>query len=405
MINFGVKVIVMRRFFLFLLLASLLISCKKRDTFTVVVSMDAFRWDYPEMFDTPNLDRIESDGLRTVMTPSYPASTFPNHYAITTGLVPDHNGIVNGQFWNPDTQEMFSMVDSTTRYNPEYFLGEPIWVTAQKQGVKTASVYWVGSDVAVRGTYPEYYHRWDDTPRMTFEERVDRVLELLSLPEDERPRLIMAYFDEPDHTGHLFGPGADETARMVHHMDSLMGVLYDGINAMEYADRINLIVTSDHGMTDISDERFINWKDYLKQEWCERVISSNPTNIFVKEGCLDSVLIALQEVPHISVWTHGNVPDSLNYGNSSRTGDVIVAPEIGWQFSDKTRGINGAHGYFPQERDMQVIFYAKGPSFVKREVRLSPEFKNIDIYPTLAYILNIKPEKTDGTRIDCILNK
>lgn len=395
----------MKRIFVILVTAFLLVSCRKEETWTIVISMDAFRWDYPQMYDTPNLDKIESEGLRTVMMPSYPASTFPNHYTIATGLVPDHNGIVNSSFWNPDREEQFFMGDTTTRYNPAYFLGEPIWVTARKQGVKSASVYWVGSDVAVNGLYPDYYHPWDNTPRLTYEERIHRVLELLSLPEDERPRLIMAYFDDPDYVGHYYGPRSEETAQMVHYLDSLVGVLYAGIQATGYSDKINLIVTSDHGMTDISDERFICWNDYLKEEWCERIVATNPTSIFTKEGCTDSVLTALKDVEHLYVWTHGNLPDSLDYGTSSRIGDVIVAPEIGWQFADKARGINGAHGYFPQERDMQVIFYATGPSFVKREVCLSPEFKNIDIYPTLAYILNIKPAKTDGTRLDCILNK
>lgn len=365
-------------------------------TYTVVVSLDAFRWDYPDMYDTPNLDRIASEGLRTVMTPSYPASTFPNHYTIATGMVPDHNGIVNSLFWNPTEQQVFSMGDTTTRYNPAYYMGEPIWVTAGRQGVKTASIYWVGSDVAVRGQYPTYYHPWNDEPRLSFEKRVARTLELLQMPEADRPRLVMTYFDEPDGVGHHFGPRSTETGAMVHHLDSLMGVLYDGIKALPYGNRVNLVITADHGMTDISDERFVNWQDYVKEEWYERAVCFNPVNIFVREGYRDSVLNALKGVEHIYVWTHGNVPDSLNYGNSERTGDVIIAPEIGWQCADKPRGLKGQHGYAPQLPDMRVIFYAAGPSFGKHGNILRPMLNNIDIYPTLAHIIGIEPAETDG---------
>ena len=131
----------MKRLFYLLLIGGLFCSCRpQNDTYTVIVSLDAFRSDYPEIFKTPGLDEIAADGIRCTLEPSYPASTFPNHYTIATGLVPDHHGIVNGSFWNPDTQMQYSMVDSVTRYNPEYYGGEPIWVTAEKAGIKTGNI-------------------------------------------------------------------------------------------------------------------------------------------------------------------------------------------------------------------------------------------------------------------------
>ena len=120
-----------------------------RDNYTVIVSLDAFRWDYPQIHYTPCLDEMAREGVQAVMLPSYPASTFPNHYTLATGLVPDHNGIVNNTFWDVVNQRAYSMGDSLTRNNPSYYLGEPIWITAQKQGIKTGNVYWVGSDISL----------------------------------------------------------------------------------------------------------------------------------------------------------------------------------------------------------------------------------------------------------------
>ena len=126
----------------------LVCSCDpKADSYTVVVSLDAFRWDYPDIADTPGLNEIASNGIRCILKPSYPASTFPNHYTIATGLVPDHHGIINGSFWNPDTKRLFSMGDSLTRYDPEYYFGEPIWVTAEKAGVKVTAAEGVAVNV------------------------------------------------------------------------------------------------------------------------------------------------------------------------------------------------------------------------------------------------------------------
>lgn len=388
----------MRNSWLYLFVLSVILgSCTTRkDIYTVVVSMDAFRWDYPDVIDTPGLNAIAEDGVRCVMEPSYPASTFPNHYTIATGLVPDHNGIVNGSFWNPDTQESFSMGDSLTRYNPAYYLGEPIWVTAEKAGVKTASFYWVGSDVAIEGVLPTYAYPWWDTPHLTFEERANETVRLLSLPKKDRPKLVMLYFDEPDETSHNYGPFAPETQAVIHRLDSIVGNMYHQLRALPYGDKINVIVTADHGMTEISNDRFIDWDDYLKPSWYERIVGTNPTNIYAKEHCVDSIMTALADVEHVSVWKHGEVPAELNYGTSNRCGDVIVSPDLGWQFAASPKNKVGAHGYSPKEKDMQVIFIASGPYF--KEDFLSHEvlFQNVDMNPLVANIMGIEPSKTDG---------
>ena len=367
---------------------------QQKRNLTIVVSLDAFRWDYPTIYNTPWLDSIAANGVAATMVPSYPSSTFPNHFTLATGLVPDHHGIVNSQFWAPEKGELFSMGDSATRYNPYYFGGEPIWVTAKKQGVKSASIYWVGSDVAIQGLYPDYYLRWDNEPRLTYPQRVEEALRIAKLPESERPSLLMVYFDEPDWTTHHYGPVAEESEAVIEQLDSLMGILYRGLKELDYG--VNLIVTSDHGMTEISDEKFISIEQTVNPDWVERIVSTNPTSIFCKEGCRDSLFNQLSKVKHISVWRKEEVPAHLNYGTSNHLGDLIVAPDLGWQFATTPRGLNGAHGYDINEPDMQIIFRACGPDF-KRGYTLPHTFSNVDLYSILAELLKIEPAKTDGS--------
>ena len=367
---------------------------QQKRNLTIVVSLDAFRWDYPTIYNTPWLDSIAANGVAATMVPSYPSSTCPNHFTLATGLVPDHHGIVNSQFWAPEKGELFSMGDSATRYNPYYFGGEPIWVTAKKQGVKSASIYWVGSDVAIQGLYPDYYLRWDNEPRLTYPQRVDEALRIAKLPESERPSLLMVYFDEPDWTTHHYGPIAEESEAVIEELDSLMGILYRGLKELDYG--VNLIVTSDHGMTEISDEKFISIEQTVNPDWVERIVSTNPTTIFCKEGCRDSLFNQLSKVKHISVWRKEEVPAHLNYGTSNHLGDIIVAPDLGWQFATTPRGLNGAHGYDINEPDMQIIFRACGPDF-KRGYTLPHTFSNVDLYSILAELLKIEPAKTDGS--------
>lgn len=367
---------------------------QQKRNLTIVVSLDAFRWDYPTIYNTPWLDSIAANGVAARMVPSYPSSTIPNHFTLATGLVPDHHGIVNSQFWAPEKGELFSMGDSATRYNPYYFGGEPIWVTAKKQGVKSASIYWVGSDVAIQGLYPDYYLRWDNEPRLTYPQRVEEALRIAKLPESERPSLLMVYFDEPDWTTHHYGPVAEESEAVIEQLDSLMGILYRGLKELDYG--VNLIVTSDHGMTEISDEKFISIEQTVNPDWVERIVSTNPTTIFCKEGCRDSLFEQLSKVEHISVWRKEEVPAHLNYGTSNHLGDLIVAPDLGWQFATTPRGLNGAHGYDINEPDMQIIFRACGPDF-KRGYTLPHSFRNVDLYSILAELLKIEPAKTDGS--------
>ena len=391
----------MRKLFIGLLAAlALLASCKPKN-YTVIISLDGNRWDYPEYYEMPFFDSLATVGVSARMEPSYPSSTFPNHYTMATGLVPDHNGIVNNSFWNPDTEHGYSMGDPEVRFDPRYYLGEPVWVTAQKQGVKCGVIYWVGSDIEICGTYPTYYRNWNAKPHWTFSQRVDEIVRLMSLPEEERPQLVMGYFDEPDHIGHVYGPISAENKQMAEEMDSLMHSLYHRLMALPHSKRINFILAADHGMTDISPERFINWWDVVPQEWVDKIIGTNPTSIWAKEGCVDSLYNKLSTLEHVRVWKHGEVPEYLNYGTSNRIGDIIVAPDLGWQFNFAPSSAKGAHGFDSKELDMMVAFRAIGPDF--KEVYEAPftegeqsAFHNIDLYPMLCKLLGIKPAPVDG---------
>lgn len=377
-------------------------ACKaQRDNYTVIISLDGSRWDYADYYDMPFFDSLATVGVKARMQPSFPSSTFPNHYTMVTGLVPDHNGLVNNSFWDPGRQYKYSMGDQECRYDPYYYKGEPIWVTAQKQGVKTGNVYWVGSDIPICDTYPTYYRKWDEDPHWTFEERIDEIIRLLSLPESERPRLVMGYFDEPDHTGHVYGPICPETKAMAEHMDSLMHSLYLRLMKLPISKEINFIVAGDHGMTEVSPERFIAITDVVPEGWVDKVIGNNPTSIFAKEGYADSLYNHLQGIEHISVWKHGEVPEYLCYGTSDRIGDIIVSPDLGWQFDTHPSSSRGRHGYDCTEPEMMVAFRAIGPDFKKGyEAPFTPgeksAFRNIDLYPLLCELLGIKPAPVDG---------
>lgn len=369
---------------------------QNKKSYVVVVSLDGFRWDYAEKSKTPTLDSIEKYGVKAKsLKPSFPTKTFPNHYALATGLYPDHHGIVQNTFYDPELDAEYMIRDREAVENPDFYQGEPIWVTAEKQGVPTASYFWVGSEAPIQGIQPsiwkEYQHNFP------FEQRIDSVVAWLQLPEEKRPQLIMLYFHEPDHVGHAYGPDSPETADMVGHLDSLMGVLSKKLNELPVAKNINLIILSDHGMGNVSPDRSIVFDQQVDTAWFDKIMGHNPNLLLkVKKEFYDTAWKALQQIPHLTAWKHGQVPERLHYGTNPRTLDFIVVADSSWSisFSYDPVSYHGAHGYDNDNPDMHAIFYATGPDF--KSGYDAPTFENVDIYPLLAKLLKIEPANVDG---------
>ncbi len=373
--------------------------CKKEESrpYLVVLSMDAFRWDYPDSIPTPNLDLVAANGVKAVsLRPSYPSKTFPNHYTMATGLYPNSHGLVQNSFYDPDSQLHYAIRNRDAVENGYFYGGEPIWVTAEKQGMKSASFFWVGSEAVIDGYIPSISKIYDW--RVPYEDRIDSVLAWLQLPQAIRPHLIMWYMSEPDHVGHVYGPFSKEVNEMVMYQDTLLGIFMDKIAALPNADEINLIFTADHGMQASNPDSTEYLEDYIKDSWVKDMQGYNPNFIIqAEEGCIDSLHNSLQQAKHLSSWKYGEVPSKLNYGTNPRCKDLMICADSAWRVKikrDDRKGSLGDHGYDNFNTDMHAIFYATGPAFKKGH--LHPTFNNVDLYPLFAHILGLVPAEVDG---------
>lgn len=385
-------------FFLITILFCVSCNCQKDENPTlVVVSLDGFRCDFPDMNTTPTLDSIAKYGVKAKsMIPCFPTTTFANHYSMATGLYPDNHGIVMNSFYAPEFGETYNSLKNLNSISEgKYYGGEPIWVTAEKQGMKSAIFYWVGSEADAQGIRPSYWKKYESG--FPFEQRIDTVISWLQLPEAERPNLVMLYYEEPDAIGHDLGPTHDSTKLMVHYLDGLLDNLSKKINQLPNADNIDLIVLSDHGMSQLSQDKIVILDQYVDTALIALSDGSTPVlNIKVKEGQVDNVYNALKKAEHIKVWKHGQLPEHLHYGTNPRTHDITVCADDTWSiyWSWNNMSLQGAHGYDYNNPDMQAIFYAIGPSFKKGYEKDS--FQNIHLYSLMAKILNLNPAQTDG---------
>lgn len=371
----------------------------------ILVSIDGARWDYPELHDAPFLQELAAAGTRVErLTPSFPTKTFPNHYTLVTGMRPATHGIVQNQFFDPDFEAWFGIGAHPAARDGRWWGGEPIWLTAQRQGQRTACMFWPGSEADIHGQHPDTYLRFDD--RLTPVDRVNQVLTWTARPPDERPHLITLYFDRVDSAGHDFGPCAPETRAAFIRIDAALAGLRAGLRAQGLWDHTNLIVTADHGMTASDPADVAVLDELVPLDAVESVFSGAVGGLNVVRGDIDVWVRQLDAHPHLRAYRREDVPERLHFSANPRIPDIVVIPDRGWHLSTQawidrdTTPSRGDHGYDPAEPDMGALFIAHGPA-IPRGKRLPPA-DNIHVYNLLCALLGIEPSRNDGD--DRLLN-
>jgi alkaline phosphatase D len=314
---------------------------------------------------------------------------------MATGLHPDNHGILVNRFYCPELDADYNKGDRSTVEDGRFYGGEPIWVTAELQGLTSAAFYWVGSEADVQGIRPTYWKQYDHS--FPYEQRIDTIIYWLNLSEEKRPHLIMWYFDEPDSSGHRLGTDSEELGFVITRLDSLVGVFRQKLNNLPHADKVNFIIVSDHGMAELSKEREIILDRYVDTAMIALVDGWNPTmNIKVKDGYLDRVYEDLNTVDNLHVWKHGEVPNRLHHGTHIRTHDLILLAHNGWSisWSWNTNRSKATHGWDNEFEDMHAIFYAIGPDFKNKYLHKS--LNTVDLYPLMTRLLHLEPAETDG---------
>ena len=213
----------------------------------VLVSFDGFHPSYLTRFDTPHFDRLAARGMRADgLVSVFPSLTFPGHYSIATGLHPEAHGMVGNRFFDPARGAEFSYRRRDDAQDGSWWGGEPIWVTAETQGMVSAAFFFPGTEADIGQIRPSHWRPYDG--RVPNRERIEQVLAWLSLPPTERPHIVTLYFSLVDSAGHRLGPRHPDMRRSVERADGLLGQLVEGIDALPHADRVALVVVSDHGM-------------------------------------------------------------------------------------------------------------------------------------------------------------
>jgi predicted AlkP superfamily pyrophosphatase or phosphodiesterase len=370
--------------------------------YVILISSDGFRYDYADRYNAEHLLAFAKEGVRaSSMIPSFPSVTYPNHYAMATGLYPAHHGIVQNIFYDRDRKIFYNSSDKRTYEDGTWYGGTPLWVLAEQQHMATANFYWVGSDAAIKGMYSTYYYKHGH--KIPIHNRIQAVVNWLNMPAETRPHLITFYFPEVDDEGHTHGPVSEQVGKAVRYTDSAVYELTKAVAATGL--KVNYIFVSDHGMSEpdtqhplptpaaLDTSKFIISGDRMIVE----LVAKNPADIQPTYEALK------KEANDYDVYLRENIPGHLHSSKSddwhNRIGDIVLITHFPKLFNIYNRKLDkGQHGFDPYAvKDVHAIFFAWGPAF-KSHTEIPP-FPNADIYPLVTQLLGLTyTDKIDGTK-------
>ena len=375
---------------------------EKAPHLTILVSIDGFRADYLDRGDTPVMKSLAENGARAAMRPSFPSVTFPNHYTLITGKRPDRHGIVANTMVDPSVSaDKFTMRSLEADW---WSQAKPFWVSAEQQGKRAAAMYWPGSEVEIDGVRPSRWLKFD--AEMPGDARVDQVLSWLDSADGAPIAFSTLYFDIVDTQGHHYGPDSPEVRAAAASVDAALGRLVEGLKARGRFETTDIVIVADHGMAPLPAAHRVVLDELVDVSKIQLVTTGAVTAFSPRAGERKAVEKAFlsKPLPHMTCWRKSRIPARFHYGRNPRVPAIVCLSETGWYTTtlaakqkpsawDGKDG--GAHGFDPHDPAMRAVFVAHGPSF-KRGVAL-PMFDNVDVYPLLAKVTGVRPEKTDGS--------
>lgn len=377
----------------------------------IVLSLDGFAATYLDRHRAllPHLTAIAATGLSALpLTPVFPSSTFPNHYTLITGLYPTEHGIVANRMYNGSSDEWFEVGRSLTDAS-YWWLGEPVWSTAQRAGLTSAVLNWPGSDKLIGGRRPNVWSKYNGSVSDS-----DRVKQLMAWLDSDVCTLCMVYFSTVDEAGHTRGPLSDDMEAVLAAMDATVGSVVSGLKQRGVWDSVNVLIVSDHGMTSVNTtdspdndkleliDRYTNITDYLLV-YTGAIAHLLPTN----SSTAQQLYTDLTHMRNCTAYSSNatDIPAQYHYSfrASSRIQPLVLICDVGVTVMNSTQlrqndeVRRGAHGYLGSEVDMGAILLLHGSGVSEAGVNVTLSgTQSVDVYGLMCKLLGVTAAHNDG---------
>lgn len=376
----------------------------------IVISVDGFRFDFLQRFsnqDIPNFRYFTEHGASVKYVKNvFPSVTYPNHMSIISGLYPENHGVVHNSFRDEYLNDTFELDSMFQNFDSRWFdNGHEVIYSANSKGNgvrETGSALWPGGLTTIQGVQPRTIGRaFSGNISLPYNTRVDYVINWLT--DKVRPiNLGLLYFDEPDEAGHNFGPDSPEVAQAIQKVDAGLGYLRQRLNETNLLDKVNIIITSDHGMI-AADKGFVNIDKCIDSQWYSSVGTWNTVFfIYPQKGYQGKVLDGLQNCKNIYTYSKDNEQlKKMHFQKNSRIAPIVLEAKAGYIITTNRTPrdlvTKGAHGYDPEKvQEMRPFFLAYGPSFKSNFTHTHP-INIVDIYPLMCEILSVEAAPNNGT--------
>lgn len=365
----------------------------------LLISIDGLKPSYLEKTDTPVLDSLIARGvLAESMIPVFPTSTFPNHYSLVTGLFTENTGVISNTMYDPDMERWFRLSDRSAVGDGRWYGGEPVWVTAETQDIRTAAMFWPGSEAEIKGVRPTRWSVYDGS--IPYTSRADSVVKWLTLEDELRPEFITLYFSRVDSYGHRYGTASDSALSALTMVDGVLGYMIERLQEEGIWPNVDVLITSDHGMTDLSDDRVVILDEIIDLDDVNVINWSPVVMIQPLEGNKEAVFEALKaNENNYRVFYKDDIPDRLRFKNHPRVPEIVLIADLGWTVTSQSfyerRGLLAAtHGFDNIHPEMHAFFMAVGPSF--QNGKQTGTFEVVHLYELMCHLLGIEPAENDG---------
>ncbi|XP_069065324.1 ectonucleotide pyrophosphatase/phosphodiesterase family member 7-like [Pleurodeles waltl] len=372
----------------------------------LVISFDGFRWNYDQDVDTPNLDRLAEEGVKAkYITPPFVTMTSPSHFTTITGRWVEEHGVIHNLMFDPETQKKYS--HKATQNKTEWWDNGvlPLWITAQNQGKKVGSFHYPGGGANYSGqpVYRSLVESFDhpDSNETEWKQNIDIVMNWFTKEDFD---FVTLYYGEPDKVGHSPGPETEQRKAIIRQIDRTIGYLVEVIERNNLKNKLNVIITSDHGMTTVKKHpevkeillsEYINFRNLVK---FDIVDYGGAGMVLPKPGKEEELYQALKNAhPHLKVFKKEEFPVQFHYAHNKRILPILVYGDPGYSINGRVIiYVNkGDHGFDNKDMDMKTIFRAFGPAFKRKY--LSEPFDSIHIYPLMCKLLGVNPEPHNGS--------
>ncbi|XP_067578130.1 glycerophosphocholine cholinephosphodiesterase ENPP6 isoform X1 [Pseudorca crassidens] len=350
----------------------------------LVFLLDGFRSDYisDEVLESlPGFREIVSRGVKAdYLTPDFPSLSYPNYYSLMTGRHCEVHQMIGNYMWDPATNKSFDIGVNRDSLMPLWWNGsEPLWITLTKAKRKVYMYYWPGCEVEILGVRPTYCLEYKNVPTdINFANAVSDALDFFKSGQAD---LVAIYYERIDVEGHHYGPSSPQRKEALRAVDTVLKYMTTWIQERELQDDLNVIIFSDHGMTDIFwMDKVIELDKYISLHDLQQVKDRGPVvSLWPAPGKHSEIYNKLRTVEHMTVYKKEAIPSRFYYKKGKFVSPLTLVADEGWfitenremlpfwmNSTDKRQGWQrGWHGYDNELRDMRGIFLAFGPGSIQ----------------------------------------